>query len=220
MRIYLNNRIVKYENNDRVISFENDSDVIEFVCVVEDSSPFPDKNWKYKLDIEAKTDSGTFHNTISLKEDKLTGLHSVLLKAGMMPRGKCIAQIRRIDSDATYVSECFEIWVKKSVLGFCNAYQEQEFIPSEFYQIEQTLEQVTNNPPIPDKSGFWRVWDTEAGEYVISDIRVINQNIYLAGKGLNLNIDTGEFSVNADYNTISIDGNGKLYVDVIDGGVI
>lgn len=217
MRIYLNNRNMKYENNDRVICFENDSDVVEFVCVVEDSTPLSG-DWEYKLDIEAKVDGSPFYNTISLKEE-VKGVYKVFLKAGMLPRGKNIAQIRRVSANKTYVSECFELWVKKSVLGFCTAYQEHGFIPSEFYQIEQTLKTVNNNPPIPDKTGFWRVYDTEIGDYVISDIPVIDQTIYKSGNGIEMN-DKDEISVKVDNKSVMFNEYNELYVETVDGGYI
>lgn len=216
MRISIKDREIAYYDNNRVVCFENDNDMVEFICNVEDGIP-TFENWQYKLDIEANVNGNIFYNTVSLKQqDK--NVYGVLLQAGMMPKGKCLCQIRRISNNKTMVSERFEVWVKKSILGFCTAYQEKNFIPSEFYQIEQNLITINNNPPIPDATGFWRVWDNEIRDYVISDIPVIGQTIYDEGNGIEITDD--KISIKADNKTVAFNDNNELYVSAVDGGYI
>lgn len=216
MRIELSNRHITYTDNDRVVCFENDNEVVDFVCVVDNDT----ENWKYKLDVKSKISADdTFYNTISLKPiitDKEVG---VTLKAGMLPRGKCVCQIRQIHTNGQVkVSDCFEVWVKKSVLSYCCAYQENNFIPSEFYQIEQQLDEVNNHPPIVDESGFWRIYDATIGEYVLTDIPAQGQTILTGGEGITVSND--RISVKTDNKTISVNAGNELYVSEVDGGYI
>ena len=215
MRIELSNRHIIYVDNDRVVCFENDNEVVDFVCVVEDDT----ENWDYKLDVKSKIDADkTFYNTISLKPT-LNKEVKVTLKAGMLPRGKCLCQIRKINSNGqVLVSDTFEMWVKKSVLSYCGAYQEDNFIPSEFYQIERNLNEVNNHPPIVDESGFWRIYDTTIGDYVLTDIPVQGQTILSGGEGIVVSNDT--ISVKTDNKSISVNDGNELYVNAIDGGYI
>lgn len=216
MRIELSNRHITYADNDRVVCFENDNEVVDFVCVVDNDT----ENWKYKLDVKSKISADdTFYNTISLKPtiaDKEVG---VTLKAGMLPRGKCVCQIRQIHTNGQVkVSDCFEVWVKKSVLSYCCAYQENNFIPSEFYQIEQQLDEVNNHPPIVDESGFWRIYDATIGDYVLTDIPAQGQTILAGGEGITVSND--RISVKTDNKTISVNAGNELYVSEVDGGYI
>ena len=143
MRIILNGRDISYINNDRVVGFETDNDVNEFICVVEDSIPTP--AWGYKLDVKAKLGDKTFYNTINLTKSKdADNEYGVLLGANMLPQGKCLCNIRRISGKKVYNSDVFEMWVKKPVLSYCGAYQEDGFIPSEFFQIEQRMDEINN----------------------------------------------------------------------------
>lgn len=216
MRIELSNRHITYTDNDRVVCFENDNEVVDFVCVVDNGT----ENWKYKLDVKSKISADdTFYNTISLKPiitDKEVG---VTLKAGMLPRGKCVCEIRQIHTNGQVkVSDCFEVWVKKSVLSYCCAYQENNFIPSEFYQIEQQLDEVNNHPPIVDESGFWRIYEATIGEYVLTDIPAQGQTILTGGEGITVSND--RISVKTDNKTISVNAGNELYVSEVDGGYI
>lgn len=214
MRILLNGRDVSYVNNDRVVGFETDNNIVEFICVVEDATP---DNWEYKLDIKSKQGEQTFYNTISLSLKQDTdNEYSVLLKAGMLPRGKCLCNIRRVNQTQTYISDTFEMWVKKSVLSYCGAYQEQNFIPSEFYQIEQRIDSINSHPPVPDESGYWKIWDADLERYVISDIPVGGGGSFVAGEGIT--VDGNKISIKTDNKSIAIDKNNALYVQEVDGG--
>ena len=221
MRIELSNRHIAYTDNDRVVCFENDNEVVDFVCVVDNDT----ENWKYKLDIKSKISANdTFYNTINLNPITIDKEVGVTLKAGMLPRGKCVCQIRQIHANGQVkVSDCFEMWVKKSVLSYCCAYQENDFIPSEFYQIEQNLDEVNTHPPIVDESGFWRIYDSSIGEYVLTDISVVGQTFFNGGRAIELSDisdNTKEISVKTDNKSISINNNNELYVDIVDGGYI
>lgn len=212
MRVSLNKRKVTYLD-DRAFGFETDNDIVEFTCVVEDEY-LPDNGYAFKLDIESKADkSEPFFNTISLKQISEKEV-SVTLQAGMFPAGKCHLQIRRIKNKEVYVSDKFEAWVKKPILGYCGAYQP---IPSEFYQLEQNINSVNNNPPVPDVSGYWRIWDTDLQEYVLTETPILIQGKeYYAGDGIKISNET--ISVEPDYVTLAFNQHGQLGIEELDGG--
>lgn len=218
MRIILNGRDVSYINNDRVVGFETDNDVNEFICVVEDSIPTP--AWGYKLDVKAKLGDKTFYNTINLTKSRdADNEYGVLLGANMLPQGKCLCNIRRISGKKVYNSDVFEMWVKKPVLSYCGAYQEDGFIPSEFFQIEQRMDEINNHPPVPDASGYWKIWNADKGEYEISDIPSSGGTVsFIAGDGLD--IQDNKISIKTDKKSISVNEDNEIYVNGIDGDIL
>lgn len=47
-------------------------------------------------------------------------------------------------------------------------------VPSEFYQIEQNVTNINNNPPYPDPSGsgYWMIYDPASKAYKLSDVKM------------------------------------------------
>ena len=157
-----------------------------------------------------------YHNTISLNYNEELGEYYYIFSAGQLPVGKCLFQLRRIDGNKVFLSDKFEAWIKKPVLGYCSAYQEKGPLPSEFYQIESSLDELYQHPPIPDSSGYWQLWDSEKKEYVVSDIPVSSENKLAAGDGID--ITDNVLSIKTDKKSIIFDNTKQLTIGDIDGG--
>lgn len=209
MRVELKGRKITYLFNDRVIGFETDNLVDTFSCVV-------DVPGNYKLDVESKQDGCVYHNTISLNHNDELDEYYYIFSAGQLPVGKCLFQLRRINNDKVFVSDKFEAWIKKPVLGYCSAYQEKGPLPSEFYQIESNLDELYQHPPVPDSSGFWKLWNGEKKEYEISDIPVSSGAMLEIGNGLDFTDNV--LSIKTDRKSIVFDKDKQLVIGDIDGG--
>ena len=209
MRVELKGRKVTYLFNDRVIGFETDNLVDTFSCVV-------DVPGNYKLDVESKQDGCIYHNTISLNYNDELGEYYYIFTAGQLPVGKCLFQLRRINDDKVFLSDKFEAWIKKPVLGYCSAYQEKGPLPSEFYQIESNLDELYQHPPIPDSLGYWKLWNSKKKEYEISDIPVSSETTLATGDGLDFTNNV--LSIKTDKKSIIFDKDKQLTIGDIDGG--
>ena len=209
MRVELKGRKITYLFNDRVIGFETDNLVDTFSCVV-------DVPGNYKLDVESKQDGCIYHNTISLNYNDELGEYYYIFTAGQLPVGKCLFQLRRINDDKVFLSDKFEAWIKKPVLSYCSAYQEKGPLPSEFYQIESNLDELSQHPPIPDSSGYWKLWNSKKKEYEISDIPVSSETTLATGDGLDFTNNV--LSIKTDKKSIIFDKDKQLAIGDIDGG--
>lgn len=209
MRVELKGRKVTYLFNDRVIGFETDNLVDRFSCVV-------DVPGNYKLDVEAKQDGRVYYNTISLNYNEELNEYYYIFTAGSLPVGKCLFQLRRINGKEVFLSDKFEAWVKKPVLGYCSAYQERTPLPSEFYQIESNLDDLNQHPPVPDSSGYWKIWNIEKKKYEISDIPASSGTQLAAGDGINIVDNT--VSVKTDKKSIVYNEMRQLTIGDIDSG--
>lgn len=154
----------KVTQNINTFAFEKNNGV-DVINVTVDT----DESWKYKLDVRysQKLCSGeTLYNVIDLT--RTGNICSVTLTSGMLPfSGKYILQLRGINSDGrVYHSEQFNGWVKYSI----DPGAAYDPVPSEFYQIEDNITEINNHPPIPDSSGFWKIYNPTKHEYELSDI--------------------------------------------------
>lgn len=43
-------------------------------------------------------------------------------------------------------------------------------VPTEFYQVEANILELYQHPPVPGSNGYWLVWDSDADEYVESQL--------------------------------------------------
>lgn len=213
-RVNLNTRNRSIELQDgRVLCFETDNDIVNFVLIVDDAIG----SAQYKLDVETKRNGVTTFNTISLAIDGTGKQCEVLLQAGMLFNGKNSCQFRVIEGDQVWLSDKFDIWVKKPILGYCDAYQVSNPLPSEFYQIESSLTELSNHPPKPSDDGYWMVWNTSIHDYEKSTVPFAGQS-FTAGEGVDIKDNT--ISIKTDGDTIIFDDQGQLAFNHVDLGII
>lgn len=92
-----------------------------------------------------------------------------ILTSDMLPfAGKYTMQLRGINGDKVTHSDVFDTWVKESI----EPGDTYNPVPSEFYQIEQNVTEMNNNPPYPSDDGYWMIWDVNKHEYTKSDISI------------------------------------------------
>lgn len=98
--------------------------------------------------------------------------------------GMYLMQLRGINGDKVYHSETFKVWVKYSI----EPGEVYNPVPSEFYQIENNITEINNNPPVPSDDGYWMIWDVNEHGYVKSDIPTVSAGgtQYTAGYGINI----------------------------------
>lgn len=56
--------------------------------------------------------------------------------------------------------------IPKSLTGIGNWPE----VPTEFYQVEASILELYQHPPVPGSNGYWLVWDTDKDEYVESQL--------------------------------------------------
>lgn len=212
-RVSLNERTREITLMDgKVLCFETDNDIVDFVLIVDGVSSI-----QYKIDVENRRGGVSVFNTISLKPDEQGKDCHILLQAGMLFNGKNTMQIRSIDNAQVRVSEKFDVWVKKPVLGYCDAYQLSHPLPSEFYQIERSLNELNDHPPKPSNDGYWSIWNTSIHEYEKSTVPFSGTS-YIAGDGIGINNNL--ISVKTDGESIIFNEQGKLAFNRVDLGTI
>ena len=155
----------KITQDNKFLAFEKNSGV-DVINITVDT----DESWTYKLDVKypEKCCSGEQrYNIINLTRTDNTC--TAVLTKDMLPfTGKYIMQLRGISGDKVYHSDTFDCWVKYSIEP-ASTYNP---VPSEFYQIEQTITEINNHPPYPDISGFWMIWNPATHQYELSTIPV------------------------------------------------
>lgn len=172
----------KVSMDGHTLAFQKNNLVDSMVITVD-----TDKTWQYKLDVKypCKDSKGEqLYNVIDLT--RVGNTCTAILQASMLPfNGKYTMQLRGISGDKVYHTDTFDVWVKYSI----DPSKVYTPIPSEFYQIEQTVtEQAANakqsetnaaesaakaedavvHSPIIGENGNWFVWDFEKSEYVDS----------------------------------------------------
>ena len=172
MNITLNG--TKITQDTRNLAFEKNNNVDEIVVTVD-----TDESWSYKLDVKypEKYNIGndTFYNIIDL--DRNGNICSATLNSEMLPfNGKYTMQLRGISGDKVYHSDIFETWVKYSI----EPGSSYDPVPSEFYQIENKLDDKVNEVkhyaenaetastrmPKISSDNTWLIWDVGTGDYV------------------------------------------------------
>ena len=136
MNITLNG--TKITQDTRNLAFEKNNNVDEIVVTVD-----TDESWSYKLDVKYpdkyNIGNDALYNIIDL--DRSGNICSVTLDNKMLPfNGKYIMQLRGISGDKVYHSDIFEAWVKYSI----EPGSTYDPAPSEFYQIENELDDKVN----------------------------------------------------------------------------
>ena len=177
MNITLNG--TKITQDTRNLAFEKNNNVDEIVVTVD-----TDESWSYKLDVKYpdkfNIKKDTLYNIIDL--DRNGNICSVTLTREMLPfNGKYTMQLRGINGDKVYHSDTFEVWVKYSI----EPGSTYDPVPSEFYQIENKLDDKVNEAkqyaenaetastrmPKISSDNTWLIWDVGTGDYVDTGIK-------------------------------------------------
>lgn len=177
MNITLNG--IKIIQDSKNLAFEKNNNVDEIVVTVD-----TDESWSYKLDVKYpdkyNIGNDTLYNIIDL--DRNGNICSATLNSEMLPfNGKYTMQLRGISGNKVYHSDIFEAWVKYSI----EPGSSYEPIPSEFYQIENKLDDKVNEAkqyaenaeiastrmPKISSNNTWLIWDAETGDYVDTGIK-------------------------------------------------
>ena len=168
----------KITQDTRNLAFEKNNGVDEIVVTVD-----TDESWSYKLDVKYpdkyNTESNALYNIIDL--DRNGNICSATLNSEMLPfNGKYTMQLRGISGDKVYHSDIFEAWVKYSI----EPGSTYDPVPSEFYQIENKLDDKVNEAkkyaenaetastrmPKISTDATWLIWDVGTGDYVDTGI--------------------------------------------------
>ena len=177
MNITLNG--TKIIQDSKTLAFEKNNNVDEIVVTVD-----TDESWSYKLDVKYpdkyNIGNDTLYNIIDL--DRNDNICSVILIREMLPfNGKYTMQLRGINGDKVYHSDTFEVWVKYSI----EPGSTYDPVPSEFYQIENKLDDKVNEAkqyaenaetastrmPKISSDNTWLIWDVGTGDYVDTGIK-------------------------------------------------
>lgn len=154
----------KISQDERILAFKKDNLTAQMTFTVD-----TDDSWVYKLDVRLPTKCCTgeeLFNIIDLPMDA-SRTCTIDITAAMIPfTGKYTMQLRGISGEQVYHSDTFEIWVKYSI----DPGAAYDPVPSEFYQIEDNITEINNNPPKPGENGYWLIWDVTTHQYKESDI--------------------------------------------------
>ena len=153
----------KITQDNKFLAFEKNNGV-DVINITVDT----DESWTYKLDVKypEKCCSGEqLYNIINLTRNGNTC--TAVLTKDMLPfTGKYIMQLRGISGDKVAHSDTFDAWVKYSI----EPASTYDPVPSEFYQIEDNITEINNNPPKPSENGYWLIWDVTTHQYKESAI--------------------------------------------------
>ena len=154
----------KISLDERILAFKKDNLTAQMKFTVD-----TDDSWTYKLDVRFPVKCCTgeeLFNIIDLPMDA-NRTCTIDVTAAMVPfTGKYTMQLRGISGEHVYHSDTFEIWVKYSI----DPGAAYDPIPSEFYQIEDNITEINNNPPKPGENGYWLIWDVTTHQYKESAI--------------------------------------------------
>lgn len=154
----------KISQDERILAFKKDNLTAQMTFTVD-----TDDSWTYKLDVRLPVKCCTgeeLFNIIDLPMDA-SRTCTIDITAAMVPfTGKYTMQLRGIRGEQVYHSDTFEIWVKYSI----DPGVVYDPVPSEFYQIEDNITEINNNPPKPGENGYWLIWDVTTHQYKESAI--------------------------------------------------
>ena len=154
----------KITQDERILAFKKDNLTAQMTFTVD-----TDDSWTYKLDVRLPVKCCTgeeLFNIIDLPMDA-SRTCTIDVTAAMVPfTGKYTMQLRGISGEQVYHSDTFEIWVKYSI----DPGAAYDPVPSEFYQIEDNITEINNNPPKPGENGYWLIWDVTTHQYKESAI--------------------------------------------------
>ena len=153
----------KIMQDTKFLAFEKNNGV-DVINITVDT----DESWSYKLDVKYPEKCCTgeeLYNIIDLNRDG--DICSVELTSKMLPfAGKYTMQLRAINGDKVKHSDTFDAWIKYSI----EPASTYDPVPSEFYQIEDNITEINNNPPKPGENGYWLIWDVITHQYKESAI--------------------------------------------------
>lgn len=159
----------KVTQDTKYLAFQKNNQVDTILCTVD-----TDESWQYRIDIkysQTDCDNKPLYDIIQLNRNG--NICSALLTMSMLPfSGKYTMQLRGTNGAQVYHSEIFEAWVKYSI----EPGETYNPVPTEFYQIEENISEINAHPPVPDISGFWKIWNIPTHEYEISDIPLPTQS--------------------------------------------
>lgn len=154
----------KITQDERILAFKKDNLTAQMTFTVD-----TDDSWVYKLDVRLPVKCCTgeeLFNIIDLPMDA-NRTCTIDVTAAMVPfTGKYTMQLRGISGEQVYHSDTFEVWVKYSI----DPGAAYDPVPSEFYQIEDNITEINDNPPKPGENGYWLIWDAVTHQYKESDI--------------------------------------------------
>lgn len=154
----------KITQDERILAFKKDNLTAQMTFTVD-----TDDSWVYKLDVRLPVKCCTgeeLFNIIDLLMDA-NRTCTIDVTAAMVPlTGKYTMQLRGISGEQVYHSDTFEVWVKYSI----DPGVAYDPVPSEFYQIEDNITEINNNPPKPGENGYWLIWDAVTHQYKESAI--------------------------------------------------
>lgn len=154
----------KISQDERILAFKKDNLTAQMTFTVD-----TDDSWTYKLDVRFPVKCCTgeeLFNIIDLPMDA-SRTCTIDVTSAMVPfTGKYTMQLRGISGEQVYHSDTFEVWVKYSI----DPGAVYDPVPSEFYQIEDNITEINNNPPKPGENGYWLIWDVTTHQYKESAI--------------------------------------------------
>lgn len=154
----------KISQDERILAFKKDNLTAQMTFTVD-----TDDSWTYKLDVRFSVKCCTgeeLFNIIDLPMDA-SRTCTIDVTSAMVPfTGKYTMQLRGISGEQVYHSDTFEVWVKYSI----DPGAVYDPVPSEFYQIEDNITEINNNPPKPGENGYWLIWDVTTHQYKESAI--------------------------------------------------
>ena len=160
----------KITQDTKFLAFEKNNNV-DVINITVDT----DEEWTYKLDVKYPDKCCSceqLYNIINLTRNG--NVCTAVLTKDMLPfTGKYIMQLRAINSDKVQHSDTFDAWVKYSI----EPSETYNPVPSEFYQIENNITEMNNNPPYPSDDGYWMIWNITSHDYKKSDIQITGGSV-------------------------------------------
>lgn len=117
--------------------------------------------WQWEMLIQV----GDAMDIIALNSDE-NGIGALLTEDQLSLDGYYKVQLRGRKEDTVCHTNVLQILVPESLSG-TGRWPE---VPSAFLELEQRIAQLNRHPPIAGEDGYWRVWNTETGEYVKSEL--------------------------------------------------
>lgn len=154
----------KISQDERILAFKKDNLTAQMTFTVD-----TDDSWTYKLDVRFPVKCCTGEELFNIIDLPMDASRTCIIDvtSAMVPfTGKYTMQLRGISGEQVYHSDTFEVWVKYSI----DPGAVYDPVPSEFYQIEDNITEINNNPPKPGENGYWLIWDVTTHQYKESAI--------------------------------------------------
>ena len=169
----------KISQDERILAFKKDNLTAQMTFTVD-----TDDSWVYKLDVRLPVKCCTGEELFNIMDLPMDANRTCTIDvtAAMVPfTGKYTMQLRGISGEQVYHSDTFEVWVKYSI----DPGAVYDPVPSEFYQIENKLDDKVNEAkqyaenaeiastrmPKISSDDTWLIWDVGTGDYVDTGIK-------------------------------------------------